>query len=519
MLSKLDRFSLEIQTGEPNFEQSEIYLVLLYGKCCCAFLSSSRQEMLIFRFKDTTFTKHRVFNLFSPGNFALSIVDSLIIVHNTDDKLSMAYDIFTKQDAPVCPPMSIAPYSSYTRDETRTKSPEPSEVELYSSPWRYIHPNIIIDTKGGFLFELHISLNEMPISIRSKTDMIKFLFRRLNSKFVLLRMLKSFIDERRESLTSVSTLLGIINRYYLNILIRREKEKKKKQTVQMSTNRLSLRLIKPSQIPVAIGAPIGAISPQASPSQEEVVMQEDAPPLPTEEESGTGSEETLIVNSLGYPVVEQVDIYTHVLHPIDEEKSIDTLELIPIVVEYIRSLKNYRIPVQHFIQKFLIELLVKAQELHLLHSFVQYKVISDSRPTALQILSISAEYKPGYQIALDMMSRLQAYDLICEIFLSRGQFSQALQTMHRYSISNIPPKVIFETILATNDQLMFFNAYEILRKINLKNRGDPSFLESEECAQYDKLFAENFLPQVTKKPGTNSNPSSPTRLAEEVKLN
>jgi hypothetical protein len=485
--------------------------------------------MTIFKFKENTFVKQRVFNLFSPGNFSLSVVDSLIVVHNIEDHLSMAYDIFTKQDAPVSPPMSIAPYRSFHAPEEKEEptSPEPSEVELYSSSWRYIHPNLIIDRKGGYLFELHITLNDMPISIRSKTDLIKFLFRRLNSKFVLLRVLKSFIDERRESLTSIALLLSIINRYYLNILIRREKEKKRKQNLQLQNvpkKRISLGLIRtsPTTIGTPIGAPIGAISPPSNETElvqtqqlQQQQQQEDLASVSSSEEESAASEETLIVNSLGYPVVEQIDIYTHVLHPIDEDKTLETSELIAIVVEYIRSLKSVRIPVQHFIQKFLIELLIKANEMNLLHSFIQYKVISDSKPTALQILSLSNDYKPAYQISLDMMSRLQAYDLICEIFLSRGQVSQALQILFRYQVSNIPPKVIFETVLSSNDPAMFYNAYEILRKINLRNRGDPAFLETEECAKYDQMFIDNFLPPIRRVRSFTSTSSPPSKIPTE----
>jgi len=217
--------------------------------------------------------------------------------------------------------------------------------------------------------------------------------------------------------------------------------------------------------------------------------------------SASQTDESSTVSSIGYPIVEQMDMYMHVFNPLDEEctgegsfkdGSVTTTELIALVVEYIRSLRVCGIPIQHLLQKFLIDLLVKNDDYHLLHQYIQYKVIDDTIPVAWQILHISAQYEPAYQIALDMMSRLQAYENICEILISRKEVSQALQLMYRHRISNIPHRVILEIVVAMNDPTLFYNTMEILTKCNIRNRGTSVFTQEDKCEEFVDLYNKMF---------------------------
>jgi hypothetical protein len=363
-IAKLQKLTLDVPATESPLVEDEIHVMQLYQKFYVAYLCNGRQELSFYRFAQDQFVKDRTCNLFSVGEFRISVVDSLVIVHNIEHKLSMTFDISVKQDSPVCPPLSIAPYKKYYVG-TDVNNEEPESVDLYSPDWLYASPNFIIDKKTGFMFELHIFLNDMPISIRKRTEVIRFLFRRVNSKIVLLKRLKKFI-ETKDSLANITPLFNLLNAYC----------RIKAQSQQLS----------PHRIPESV---------------------ED--------------EDTFIVISLGYPVIDQSDLYTHVFIPLDEEKVVSKQTIVSLIVEYIRSLNHYVIPVQHYIQRFLIEVLLKNKNYNLLHHYIQYKVISDNKPTALQIYSISNEYKPAYQIALDMLSRLQAYDTICEILLSRNE--------------------------------------------------------------------------------------------------
>lgn len=176
-----------------------------------------------------------------------------------------------------------------------------------------------------------------------------------------------------------------------------------------------------------------------------------------------------------------------------------------MVVEYIRSLRYVGIHPQSITQQLLVDLLFKSGNYTLLHSFIQYKVISDSKQTAVQMLSISNKYKPAYQIALDMMTRLEAYDLLTETLLSRGEITHALQILHRHHhMFNLPPKIILQAVVGSSDisqardnvdRTLLFNTFEVLQRINIKTRGSPDFLPEEECQEFEKLFRDLFFPK------------------------
>lgn len=165
-----------------------------------------------------------------------------------------------------------------------------------------------------------------------------------------------------------------------------------------------------------------------------------------------------------------------------------------LVVEYINNLNKHNIAAQHFVQRFLIDVLLKSKNYHLLHHFIQYKVISDNKPNALQIHSISNLYSPASQIALDMLSRLQAYDTICELLLQKKEISHALQIMYKHSDKvKIRAKDILHAALELNDSVLFYNAYEILQKVNMKLSGKPDF--DADCKPYEDEYQRQFFPK------------------------
>lgn len=107
--------------------------------------------------------------------------------------------------------------------------------------------------------------------------------------------------------------------------------------------------------------------------------------------------------------------------------------MVAIIVEYIRSLQLFKIPVHLCIQQLLVHLLVSSERFNDLHKYIQYKVISDSIPTALQINKIANKYTAATQIALDMLSRLRQYILICEILLSKNEVRTKILRVANFS--------------------------------------------------------------------------------------
>ena len=60
-------------------------------------------------------------------------------------------------------------------------------------------------------------------------------------------------------------------------------------------------------------------------------------------------------------------------------------------------------PIQHFLYELVINTLVHHNCFYQLHQFLQYHVLSDSKPIACLLLSLESCYPPAHQLALDML--------------------------------------------------------------------------------------------------------------------
>ncbi|KAI3354963.1 hypothetical protein L3Q82_004749 [Scortum barcoo] len=102
--------------------------------------------------------------------------------------------------------------------------------------------------------------------------------------------------------------------------------------------------------------------------------------------------------------------------------------IIAVLMEYIRSLNQFQITVQHYLYELVIKTLVQHNLFYMLHQFLQYHVLSDSKPLACLLLSLESTYPPAHQLSLDMLKRLStANDEIVEVLLSKQQVLGALR--------------------------------------------------------------------------------------------
>ena len=129
----------------------------------------------------------------------------------------------------------------------------------------------------------------------------------------------------------------------------------------------------------------------------------------------------------GYLVVEQEQIYTHVLVPVEEDGTLDSRYLVAVLLEYVRTLNYQHIAVKSFLYEFLIDQLVRSNRYYELHQLLQYHVIADSLHVACQLLALERAYAPAYQLALDMLKRLGAHEQIVEVLLAKGHIVPALR--------------------------------------------------------------------------------------------
>uniref|UniRef100_A0A3B5KUC5 Uncharacterized protein n=1 Tax=Xiphophorus couchianus TaxID=32473 RepID=A0A3B5KUC5_9TELE len=203
-------------------------------------------------------------------------------------------------------------------------------------------------------------------------------------------------------------------------------------------------------------------------------------------------------------VIDQSDMYTHVLSAFTERKDVSHKFIIAVLMEYIRSLNQNQITVQHYLYELVIKTLVQNNLFYMLHQFLQYHVLSDSKPLACLLLSLESTYPPAHQLSLDMLKRLStANDEIVEVLLSKQQVLGALRFIRSVGgHDNVSARKFLDAARQTGDQMLFYTVFRSFQQRNQRLRGNPSFNPGEHCEEHVAHFKQLFGEQALMKPTT-----------------
>lgn len=188
-------------------------------------------------------------------------------------------------------------------------------------------------------------------------------------------------------------------------------------------------------------------------------------------------------------VVDQSDMYSHVFS-VFESENINAKFAISVLLEYIRSLIQHQQFVQHYICKLLINILVQNRQFYQFHQFLQYQILNDSKQLVCLMLSLQGVYPPSYQLALDMLRRLQnSNEEIVEVLLSQKKILQALSFVRNCGgVDGLSAQKYLAAARQTGDPRIFFSVYKFFEQRNLRLRGSPDFEVGEHCEAYVKYF-------------------------------
>nr|XP_054772150.1 regulator of MON1-CCZ1 complex-like [Lytechinus pictus] len=378
--------------------------------------------------------------------------DNLVVVHHQASKTSMVFDIgLTAGETdnncnyhhPVLAPLPIKPVKLKVAGIPTQTGLEMREVgvELYSPNWVVFQPNIVIDAKLGCLWHISLRLDALVPMIPDKCRLIDFLLLRRESKKVILYVLQTaLVPGQHCNLATIAKIFNKLNEVYRSYLAERH----------------------------ALHA--------------------------EETSSPKNSQSAARVSSGTRVVIEQSDMYTHVLTPVAERKDSNHKFLVAVLVEYIRSLNQYQIPVQHFLYELVINTLVHHNCFYQLHQFLQYHVLSDSKPIACLLLSLESCYPPAYQLALDMLKRLTtANEEIIEVLLSKNQILAALRFLRSVGgAENASSRKFLEAALNADDDMLFYTVFKFFEQRNLRMRGNPMFAPGEHCEKFVHVFEQKF---------------------------
>uniref|UniRef100_A0A1A8HJE6 Chromosome 18 open reading frame 8 n=1 Tax=Nothobranchius korthausae TaxID=1143690 RepID=A0A1A8HJE6_9TELE len=402
--------------------------------------------------------KSHVLKLNTTGKFALNIVDNLVVVHHQSSQTSLIFDIKLKEPdcavnthQPVLPARSIHPYRVSLSGPVVVPSQPPVPCQLYSSSWSVFQPDIIISASEGYLWYLQVKLAPMVHMLEDKGKLMDFLLRRRDCKMVILSVCSQILGGHEEAgLPVVATVFDKLNQVYKDYL-----EADQSYTAAMESG--------PGRGSAAQKRPVRT---QA--------------------------------------VIDQSDMYTHVLSAFTERKDVSHKFIIAVLMEYIRSLNQNQITVQHYLYELVIKTLVQHNLFYMLHQFLQYHVLSDSKPLACLLLSLESTYPPAHQLSLDMLKRLStANDEIVEVLLSKQQVLGALRFIRSVGgHDNVSARKFLDAARQTGDQMLFYTVFRSFQQRNQRLRGNPAFNPGEHCEEHMVHFQQLFGEQALMKPST-----------------
>uniref|UniRef100_A0A8D1GE91 Regulator of MON1-CCZ1 n=1 Tax=Sus scrofa TaxID=9823 RepID=A0A8D1GE91_PIG len=178
--------------------------------------------------------------------------------------------------------------------------------------------------------------------------------------------------------------------------------------------------------------------------------------------------------------------------------------VVAVLMEYIRSLNQFQITVQHYLHELVIKTLVQHNLFYTLHQFLQYHVLSDSKPLACLLLSLESFYPPAHQLSLDMLKRLStANDEIVEVLLSKHQVLAALRFIRGIGgHDNISARKFLDAAKQTEDHMLFYTIFRFFEQRNQRLRGNPGFTPGEHCEEHVAFFKQVFGDQALMRPAT-----------------
>uniref|UniRef100_A0A8C7S659 Mic1 domain-containing protein n=1 Tax=Oncorhynchus mykiss TaxID=8022 RepID=A0A8C7S659_ONCMY len=470
-MSKMPKFEIELpvvpKPAKPNLTERDIAVATIYGQLYVMYLKhhsrttdSPCAEVVLYQLpREGSYKKTNVLKLNTTGKFALNVVDNLVVVHHQSSQTSIIFDIKLREPdcalnvhQPVLPGRSIHPYRIPLTGlaAVPTQPPVPCELcilyETFSPAC--LTCAVCSPFASGYLWYLQVKLPPTVNLLQDKGKLMDFLLRRRDCKMVILSVCAQMLNGGdKGGLPVVATVFDKLNQVYKEYL-------EAEQTYTVAT--------------------------ESGPSR------------------GSAARERPVRTQA---VIDQSDMYTHVLSSFSEKKDTSHKFIIAVLMEYIRSLNQVQITVQHYLYELVIKMLVQHNLFYMLHQFLQYHVLSDSKPLACLLLSLESTYPPAHQLSLDMLKRLStANDEIVEVLLSRQQVLGALRFIRSVGgHGNISARKFLDAARQTADQMLFYTIFRFFEQRNMRLRGNPSFIPGEHCEEHVVYFKQVFGEQALMK--------------------
>ncbi|XP_034659319.1 regulator of MON1-CCZ1 complex isoform X2 [Drosophila subobscura] len=426
-------------------QESKVTLGQVYGVLAVLILQSNSTtgmmevEVHLLNGPGLAPRKCHVLRLSLVGRFAINTVDNLIVVHHQATGTSLLFDISLTgeviQDityhAPVSTGRSIKPFGL----KLPSLSPDGQilQCELYSTHWVLFQPNIVIDAKLGCMWYLNLCIDPLCNLISDRIRLTEFLLQRSSGKQVLLKVLGQLVDDQYKGtlLPVLETIFSRINKIYAS-------------WVQLE---LQNQTAQPSNVKTT-------------------TVKHSSPPI---------------------VLIEQLDM-VQIFQRIAKRPYTET-----ILMLYLQSLSKFNIAAQEELSKMIISELIHNRSFDTLRRLVSYSMLLESKAVACFLLSHSDVNTAISQVAIDMLGKIQAHEIIVEVMLGQGKVIDALRlAKNSLGLDKVPARKFLEAAHKTRDDLIFHSVFRFFQMRNLKLYETLAFPKAEQCTEFIQHYNGTF---------------------------
>ncbi|ALC43226.1 CG8270 [Drosophila busckii] len=437
----------KVDLGTPGREvqESKVTLGQVYGVLAVLILQPNSStglmevEVHLLNGPGLAPRKCHVLRLSLIGRFAINTVDNLIVVHHQASATSLLFDIALSGEiiddvtyhAPITPARSIKPFAL----KLPSLSPDGQilQCELYSTHWVLFQPNIVIDAKLGCMWYLRLAIEPLCHLISDRIRLTEFLLQRSCGKQMMLKVLRQLVNDQYKGtlLPVLETIFDRINKIYAS-------------WVQME---LQSQTAQPSNVKTTI-------------------VKQSTPPI---------------------VLIEQLDM-VEIFQSIAQRPYTETLLML-----YLQSLNKYNVAAQEELSKMIISELIANRSFDTLRRLVSYSMLQESKSIACFLLAHSDVNTAISQVAIDMLGKIQAHEIIIEVMLGQGKVIDALRlAKNSLGWDKVPARKFLEAAYKTQNDLIFHSVYRFFQMRNLRMYETLAFPKTEQCTDFIQHYNNTF---------------------------
>ena len=149
-----------------------------------------------------------------------------------------------------------------------------------------------------------------------------------------------------------------------------------------------------------------------------------------------------------------------------------------VLLLYLQSLSKHNISAQEDLSKMIINELILNKSFDTLRRLAEYSLLLESKAIACYLLSHSNEDPAVSQVALDMLTKIKAHEIITEVLLGQGKVVDALRlAINTTEPGRISARKFLEAAQKTQNNMTFHSVYKYFQMCNLKQHGSMDFLK------------------------------------------